>query len=155
MRWVVFLVVACFVDICSAQNFDFDRYTQSPLNVRRDRQHSQKQPLADLRANPYDRNSLQNPYGAGNPYRSGGLMNPYSRQGSPYSNESWRNPYAENPPRLSNGGRLSTNPYLRDSAANPYGVYGNPYSPRSLSNPYGEGNPYRINPLYVYPGDNR
>jgi hypothetical protein len=152
MRWVVFLLIACFVDICSAQTFDFNRYTQSPLNTRRDSQPAQKKPLADLRANPYDRNSLQNPYGAGNPYRSDGLMNPYSRNGSLYSNESWRNPYAQDPPKMSNGGRLSTNPYLRDSTSNPYGTFGNPYSRESLSNPYGAGNPYEIKPLFVYPG---
>jgi hypothetical protein len=154
MRWIVFVLFAMVGDACLAQSFDFDRYMRSPLDAhaRKDSPAAQKKPLADLRANPYDRNSLQNPYGAGNPYRSDGLMNPYSRNGSPYSNESWRNPYAQKPPKMSNGGRLSTNPYLRDSTSNPYGTFGNPYSRESLSNPYGAGNPFEIKPLFVYPG---
>jgi hypothetical protein len=112
----------------------------------------QDRPLADLRADRYDYNSLENPYGAGNPYKSDGLMNPYSRYGSIYSNDSWRNPYATNPPKMSNGGELSANPYRKDSTANPYGRYGSEYSSESLRNKYGAGNPYLRRPLYVWPG---
>lgn len=112
-------------------------------------------PLADLRANPYDLNSLANPYGAGNPYKADGLLNPYGRYGSPYSNNSWRNPYATRAPRIYSDygyhGRLSTNPFRSDSTSNRYGRYGSPYSPYSIRNPYGAGNPYSTRPLYVWP----
>jgi len=146
---VVFGLFSC--SLLNAQSFDFDRYTRSPLDAHAKKESSK--PLADLRANPYDRNSLQNPYGAGNPYRSDGLMNPYSRQGSVYSNESWTNPYATSPPRMSNGGEFSTNPYRSNSTSNPYGRYGSPFSRESINNPYGQGNPYRQDPLYVWPNN--
>ena len=105
---------------------------------------------------PYDRDCLNNPYGAGSPYAPNGLMNPYSQYGSPYSNNSWTNPYATNPPKIvdQNGqyqGNLSNNPYDPNSVSNPYGRYGNPYSPDSLNNPYGAGNPYSGNRNYVFP----
>ena len=113
-------------------------------------------PLGSFNSNPYDTNSLSNPYGAGSPYKTDGLMNPYSRYGSRYSNDSWRNPYATNPPRMYSGGRyygeLSTNPWRRDSISNPYGRFGSPYSSRSLHNPYGAGSPYSTRSFYVYPG---
>lgn len=112
--------------------------------------------LGTLRTNPYQSNSLSNPYGAGSPYRSNGAMNPYSPYGSRYSNQSWRNPYATEVPKLYDGGtyrgRFSTNPYDRDSVSNPYGRYGSPYSSESIRNPYGAGNPYSRRPIYVYPG---
>jgi hypothetical protein len=112
--------------------------------------------LGDLRGNPYDPDSLSNPYGAGNPYRSDGLMNPYSQYGNPYSDYSWTNPYASNPPRIysSEGwyyGEFSVNRYRSDSISNPYGRYGNPYSPDSIRNRYGAGNPYLTTPMYVWP----
>jgi len=120
------------------------------------RKSSESKPLGALRENPYDSNSLSNPYGAGSPYRSDGLMNPYSRYGSPYSNQSWRNPYATEAPRLYEGGkyrgRFSTNPYNRDSISNPYGRYGSPYSRDSIRNPYGAGSPYSKSPIYIWPG---
>ena len=97
--------------------------------------------LGSLRDNPYNHNSLRNPYGAGSRYKADGLNNPYSRYGSRYSNESWANPYATNPPKIYSGGRyrgeLSVNPYRRDSVSNPYGRYGSRYNTR---------------PLYVWPG---
>jgi hypothetical protein len=107
-------------------------------------------------ANPYDPNSLANPYGAGSPYKADGLMNPYSQYGIPYSNKSWRNPYATDAPKLydSQGnyrGKLSANPYDPDSTSNPYGRYGSKYSPDSINNPYGAGNPYSTKPIYVVP----
>lgn len=112
--------------------------------------------LGYLNDNPYDDNSLSNPYGAGSPYRDNGLMNPYSRYGSPYSDYSWTNPYATNPPRIYTRsgrylGELSSNPYASDSISNPYGRYGSPYSPESINNPYGYGNPYSTERLYVWP----
>jgi hypothetical protein len=104
-------------------------------------------PLGRLSANPYDPNSVANPYGAGSPYNPNSINNPYGRFGSPYSNSSASNPYAMQAPRLydSQGnyrGKLSSNPYDPDSVSNPYGRYGSPYSPDSINNPYGAGNPF-------------
>lgn len=112
--------------------------------------------LGAIRTNPYDPDSLANPYGAGSPYRSNGLLNPYSKYGSLYSNQSWRNPYATQAPELYEHGqfrgRLSTNRYDYNSTSNPYGPYGSRFSPDSIHNPYGAGSPYRSTPIYVYPG---
>ena len=107
---------------------------------------------------PYDRDCLNNPYGAGSAYKSDGLMNPYSKYGSPYSNKSWTNPYATDAPKIYDQdgnyrGKLSTNPYDADSTSNPYGRYGNPYSSDSINNPYGAGNPYSSKKLYVVPDE--
>lgn len=146
------LLVMLFSSLSYGQTFDFDKYGRSPLDNHK-RASDSRQPLADLRANRYDPNSLSN-QGAGSRYKTDGLMNPYSRQGSPYSNESWRNPYATNPPRLNNGGELSANRYRENSTSNPYGRFGSPYSPDSLSNPYGAGNPYSTRPMYVWPRRN-
>jgi hypothetical protein len=44
--------------------------------------------LGNLSSNPYDANSVSNPYG---------------RYGSPYSNDSPNNPYATNPPAIHSG----------------------------------------------------
>ena len=106
--------------------------------------------------NPYDPNSLSNPYGAGSPYKPDGLMNPYSQYGSPYSNKSWRNPYATDAPKLYDQdgnyrGKFSANPYDPDSISNPHGRYGSPYSPDSVNNPYGAGSPYGGKKIYVVP----
>ena len=113
--------------------------------------------LGVLNANPYDPNSLQNPYGAGNLYKPDGLMNPYSENGSPYSPKSWTNPHATQPTKLvdSTGkylGELSDNPYRPDSTSNPFGKYGSPFSACSVNNPYGAGNPFSAKPILVVPG---
>lgn len=105
---------------------------------------------------PYDKNCLDNPYGAGSKYKADGFNNPYSQNGSAYSNNSPNNPYATNAPKLydSNGtyhGRLSNNPYEADSTSNPNGKYGSKFSPDSINNPYGAGNPYNQQPIYVVP----
>ena len=102
--------------------------------------------LGNLSRNPYDPNSISNPYGAGNPYSPNSVTNPYGRYGNPYSNESATNRYATNAPKLYDQygnyrGRLSKNPYDPDSISNPYGRYGNPSSPDSINNLYGAGNP--------------
>lgn len=110
--------------------------------------------LGDLRANPYSYDSLSNPYGAGSPYKPDGLMNPYSRYGSQYSSQSWQNTYATSPPRISNGGELSTNRYRPNSISNPYGRFGSQYSPQSIRNPHGEGSSYLTRPLWVFPSRN-
>jgi hypothetical protein len=38
-----------------------------------------------LSNNPYDPDSIANPYGAGSPYRPGGVNNPYSNRSQPYT----------------------------------------------------------------------
>ena len=51
--------------------------------------------LGTLSANPYDADSISNPYGQyGSPYAINGINNPYSMYGSPYSLMSPNNPYA-------------------------------------------------------------
>jgi hypothetical protein len=56
--------------------------------------------LGNLNSNPYDPNSVANPYGRyGNPYGDT-ITNPYSQWGSPYSPNGVRNPYATGGPRI-------------------------------------------------------
>ena len=51
--------------------------------------------LGNLNANPYDPNSVNNPYGRyGSPYAPYSIKNPYGIYGSPYSPLSPNNPYA-------------------------------------------------------------
>ena len=112
--------------------------------------------LADLNANRYDINSLDNRYGAGSRYKIDGLNNPYSIYGSRYSNQSARNPHATSPPKIysSSGtyhGEYSTSRYAPDSVSNPYGRFGSRYSSESIRNPYGAGSRYSQQPLYIYP----
>lgn len=105
-----------------------------------DPQHSK---LGNLNSNPYDPNSVSNPYGTyGSPYSPNSVNNPYGVYGSPYSPYSANNPYTTQAPAIvaPNGqylGRYSANPYDPDSTSNPYGQYGSPYSPNSINNPYG------------------
>jgi|GEM_PF-2798169 len=103
--------------------------------------------LGKLSVNPYDSESISNPYGRyGSPYGDN-LMNPYSRFGSQYSHSSWRNPYATNTPKIyaADGtylGKLSSNRYDPESISNPYGRYGNSYG-NTINNPYSKyGSPY-------------
>ena len=103
--------------------------------------------LGNLSSNPYNPNSIANPYGAGSPYNPNSITNPYGPYGSPYSPKSATNPFATDAPRLFDNqgnyrGRLSANPFDPESISNPYGRYGSPYSPDSINNPYGAGNPY-------------
>ncbi|HJP39394.1 MAG: hypothetical protein QF483_03415 [Gammaproteobacteria bacterium] len=124
--------------------------------------------LGQLSTNPYDPNSVSNPYGAGNPYDANSIKNPYGEYGNPYSNQSVTNPYATDAPKLYDDegnyrGRLSSNPYDPESTSNPYGKYGSRYSQDSINNPYGAGNPYKAdspsNPyghgLSIYSGDSK
>ena len=63
--------------------------------------------LGSLSANPYDPDSVNNPYGRyGSPYSADSINNPFGQYGSPYSNDSPNNPYAGNPPTIngSDGG---------------------------------------------------
>ncbi len=109
--------------------------------------------LGNLNANPYDPNSVANPYGQyGSKYSPNSINNQYGQYGSPYSPTSVNNPYAttSSPVVVSPGGaylgRANSNPYDMQSVSNPYGSYGNRYSPTSIQNPYGQyGNPYSQN----------
>lgn len=57
--------------------------------------------LGNLSANPYDPNSVSNPYGRyGSQYSQDSINNPYGQYGSRYSNDSPNNPYATNPPGI-------------------------------------------------------
>jgi hypothetical protein len=99
--------------------------------------------LGALSGNPYNPNSVNNPFGKyGSPYSPTSINNPYGKYGSPYSPTSITNPYTTKAPAIvaTNGqylGQLSANPYSPTSVRNPYGVYGSPYSPTSITNPYG------------------
>ncbi len=51
--------------------------------------------LGTLSANPYDSDSVSNPYGEyGSEYSDTSINNPYGEYGSPYSDSSVNNPYA-------------------------------------------------------------
>ena len=55
--------------------------------------------LGNLNANPYDQNSVSNPFGEfGSPYSQDSISNPFGVYGSPYSNKSINNPYATEAP---------------------------------------------------------
>ena len=63
---------------------------QSPIIVSPDGKY-----LGNLNSNPYDPNSVSNPYGRyGSPYSADSINNPYGVYGSPYSTQSPNNPYA-------------------------------------------------------------
>ncbi|HEY0104489.1 MAG TPA: hypothetical protein VGB91_00285 [Rhizomicrobium sp.] len=48
----------------------------------------------NVNANPYDPNSIADPYGQyGSPYSANSVNNPYSTYGSPYSSQSPNDPY--------------------------------------------------------------
>ena len=59
--------------------------------------------LGELSANPYNPNSIANPFGAGNPFNPNSVTNPFGVYGNPYSNRSATNPFATEAP----AGRLS------------------------------------------------
>ena len=55
--------------------------------------------LGRLNANPYDPESVANPYGQyGSRYSGNSIKNPYGQYGSPYSSLSPNNPYTSTPP---------------------------------------------------------
>jgi hypothetical protein len=60
--------------------------------------------LGTLSANPYDPDSVNNPYGRyGSSYSADSINNPYGQYGSRYSNDSPNNPYATNTPGIYGG----------------------------------------------------
>jgi len=55
--------------------------------------------IGNLNSNPYDPNSVANPYGRyGSKYSPDSINNPYGQYGSPYSPKSANNPYATGGP---------------------------------------------------------
>ena len=92
-----------------------------------------------LNSNPYDSDSVSNPYGAyGSPYSPDSVQNPYGA-GNPYSNPDRKIYDSDGNFR----GNLNNNRYDPDSVSNPYGQFGSQYSPDSINNPYGKfGSPY-------------
>jgi len=103
--------------------------------------------LGNLSANPFDPNSIANPFGKGSAFDPNSINNPFGPYGSPFSNQSATNPYATEAPKLYDGdgnyrGRLSSNPFDPESINNPFGRFGNPLSPDSIHNPFGAGNPF-------------
>jgi hypothetical protein len=69
--------------------------------------------LGNLSANPYDPDSINNPYGRyGSPYSADSINNPFGQYGSSYSNDSPNNPYAGNLPAIhGNDGRGGASRY--------------------------------------------
>ena len=141
----------------------------SPEATADDQPDGTGQYLGRLSSNPYDSDSVSNPYGTyGSPYSSNSINNPYGTYGSPYSSKSTTNPYATDAPKIysSDGtylGRLSSNPYDSDSVSNPYGRYGSEYSSESINNPYSvygspyssqsPNNPYTLNAPSIFDDD--
>ena len=70
--------------------------TEAPKIIATDGQY-----LGKLSANPYDPDSISNPYGKyGSPYSPTSINNPYSQYGSQFSPISPNNPYATQAPIL-------------------------------------------------------
>lgn len=137
MKIIIIAVVllASFMPVVYAQQYGDDE--------------SDEENLGKYSSNPYDTDSVSNPYGQyGSEYSSKSINNPYGQYGSPYSSKSVNNPYATDTPKLYSQdgkylGKVSSNPYDPESISNPYGKYGSPYSPDSVNNPYGQyGSPY-------------
>ncbi len=64
--------------------------------------------LGTLSNNPYDQDSVSNPYGRyGSPYSQDSINNPFGQYGSQFSNDSPNNPYATNPPAIVHPGRYN------------------------------------------------
>jgi len=127
--------------------------------------------LGKFNSNPYDPDSVNNPYGVyGSKYSYQSINNPYGPYGSRFSSESVNNPYATNTPVLYSNdgvylGKLSSNRFDPDSVSNPYSIYGSRFSSQSINNPYGiygsryspQGvtNPYATNSPGIYSSDGK
>lgn len=62
--------------------------------------------LGNVNRNPYDTDSLTNPYGQyGNPYNSNSLLNNFGPYGNPYSSLSPYNQFSRTPPYFIKGGK--------------------------------------------------
>lgn len=120
-------------------------YTSTPTTLRA----ADGTYLGELSNNPFDPNSVSNPFGKyGSPFSPDSVNNPYGKYGSKFSDQSATNPYTTQAPTIvtPNGqalGQLSANPYLTNSTANPFSTVGSPFSPTSVTNPF--------SPFYVAP----
>jgi len=101
--------------------------------------YSQDKFLGNYNNNPYDPDSVANPYGRyGNPYSADSINNPYGPYGNPYSDKSATNPYASEPPKLYDRygnfkGNVTNDPLDLNSINNPNSIYH-----KDKLNPYGE-----------------
>lgn len=108
--------------------------------------------LGRLSDNPYEVDSIANPYGRyGSPYSADSINNPFGEFRNEYGIHSVRSRYAngDNSPKLYDDegnfrGNLNNNPYDPDSIANPHGRYGSPHSADSINNPYGAGRKFDL-----------
>ena len=87
--------------------------------------------LGRLNANPYDPESVANPYGRyGSEYSPNSINNPYGRYGSEYSSQSARNPYSTTPPVVIYRQRAAPSPRSTKGSRPTLGTvprYCNPY----------------------------
>ena len=87
--------------------------------------------LGRLNANPYDPESVANPYGRyGSEYSPNSINNPYGRYGSEYSSQSARNPYSTTPPVVIYRQRAAPSPRSTEGSRPTLGTvprYCNPY----------------------------
>lgn len=98
--------------------------TQGGLIYAQDGQY-----LGRLNANPYDPESVANPYGTyGSPYSPNSINNQYGQYGSDYSPLSARNPYSTTPPVVTYG--EPQRPQLRAPLQSTEPRYCNPYVQR-------------------------
>src|SRR5690606_25728473 len=87
---------------------------------------SDGQYLGELTSNPYQADSICNPYGSyGSKYSSTSIWNEFGQYGSPYSSKSAFNKLASDPPLLVSDGKvvgyLTTNT-LKPGAITPLGI---------------------------------
>ena len=61
---------------------------------------AQAEDLGNLSANPFDFNSIANPFGQGGAFAPNGVNNPFSPYGSPFSNQSATNPFVTDAPKV-------------------------------------------------------
>ena len=89
MKTLLFIVVLVLLTgTASAQSLDIWGF--NPQTQQNDKY------LGNLNQNPYDPNSVNNPYGQyGSKYSPDSIRNPYGTYGSPYSPYSGTNPYAK------------------------------------------------------------
>ncbi len=92
-------IILCMFTLFSLTILPFPALATSPILVAPDGTY-----LGNLNKNPYDPNSVSNPYGVyGSPYSPNSINNPYGVYGSPYSVQSPNNPYGQGPTIISPG----------------------------------------------------
>jgi hypothetical protein len=89
MKPLLFAVIAVLVLAGSASAQSLDLWGFNPQTQQNNKY------LGNLNRNPFDPNSVNNPYGQyGSKYSPDSIMNPYGTYGSPYSPYSPTNPYS-------------------------------------------------------------